>query len=552
MTQAQALSIIKMGKNVYLTGAAGSGKTHTLHAYIAYLKKKNIEVAVTASTGIAATHLGGMTIHSWSGLGVRDHLSEWDIDALESRQNLWRRYQATKVLIIDEISMLHHFRFDLLDRLCRSFKRNEAAFGGLQIILSGDFFQLPPVSRSGEPRPEFAYKSKIWQEMDLTVCYLSEQHRQSDSAFLSVLSAIREDNVGEETMEHLRGRYRKKPDSDLPPTKLFSHNADIEVINNTELSKIPGEERTFQMVFRGRKPLAEILAKSCLAPEKLVLKIGARVMFVKNNYEKGFINGTLGEVTGYDQANNPLVRVSTGKILTASLESWRIEEEGKVKAEIIQVPLRLAWAITIHKSQGMSLEAAEIDLSKSFVAGMGYVALSRVRSLEGLSLLGLNDVALKINSEVFEVDQKLRRQSEEAEKELEKLSPKTIQDIQREFVHQNASTKTKGSEHISTEHKTRLLVLEKMPLEKIASERGLKEGTILEHLETLLEENGQIDIGYIKEARLNPTRFKKIETAFKKSFEKNGDTRLAPVKIILGASFSYEELRLARLFINLG
>src|SRR5581483_9361504 len=508
MTQAEALTILKMGKNVYLSGPAGSGKTHTLRAYIAYVREKNIEVAVTASTGIAATHLGGMTIHSWSGLGVKDSLSEWDIDMLESKQNLWKRYQATKVLIIDEISMLHHFRFDLLDRLCRSFKRNEAAFGGLQVVLCGDFFQLPPVSRAGERAPEFAYKSKIWKEMDLTVCYLSEQHRQSDSAYFSLLSAIRENNVDEEVLEHLRSRFKKRSSSTLPPTKLFSHNVDIDVINNNELEKLSGEARTFQMVFRGRKPLTDLLARSCLAPEKLTLKIGARVMFVKNNYEKGFINGTLGEIVGYDEANNPLVKISSGKILTASLESWRIEEEGKVLAEIIQVPLRLAWAITIHKSQGMSLEAAEIDLSKSFVAGMGYVALSRVRNLEGLTLLGLNQTALLVNGEVFEVDQKLRQQSEEARAELSEMDPETIERLQEEFVRRNASTKTKNNENLSTHHKTKLLVLEKMSLEKIAKERELKEGTIIDHLETLIEDNEQIDISYIKSAKFSDSRFK--------------------------------------------
>src|SRR5581483_2733916 len=253
----------------------------------------------------------------------------------------------------------------------------------------------------------------------------------------------------------------------------------------------------------------------------------------------------------YDEANNPLVKISSGKILTASLESWRIEEEGKVLAEIIQVPLRLAWAITIHKSQGVSLEAAEIDLSKSFVAGMGYVALSRVRNLEGLTLLGLNQTALLVNGEVFEVDQKLRQQSEEARAELSEMDPETIERLQEEFVRRNASTKTKNNENLSTHHKTKLLVLEKMSLEKIAKERELKEGTIIDHLETLIEDNEQIDISYIKSAKFSDSRFKKIEKAFKKSFEKHGDTRLTPVKIMLGPGFSYEELRLARLFIDL-
>jgi DNA replication protein DnaC len=150
MTQNEALDILKMGKHVFLTGAPGAGKTHTLRAYISYLKEKHIPVAVTASTGIAATHLGGTTIHAWSGLGIKDTLSAQDIDEMEERKYLWERYEKTKVLIIDEISMLHHFRFDLLDKLVRSFKRKDIPFGGMQVVLCGDFFQLPPISRAGE------------------------------------------------------------------------------------------------------------------------------------------------------------------------------------------------------------------------------------------------------------------------------------------------------------------------------------------------------------------------------------------------------------------
>ena len=147
MLQSEALDILKMGRNVFLTGPAGSGKTHVLNAYVQYLKSHAVYVAVTASTGIAATHLGGQTIHSWSGLGVRDKLTDRDIEDLMERQYLYKRFDRTKVLIIDEVSMLHHFRLDLIEWICRQMKHNEKPFGGMQIILSGDFFQLPPVTR---------------------------------------------------------------------------------------------------------------------------------------------------------------------------------------------------------------------------------------------------------------------------------------------------------------------------------------------------------------------------------------------------------------------
>ncbi len=141
MLQSEALDILKLGKNVFLTGPAGSGKTHVLNEYIKYLKSNAVDVAVTASTGIAATHLGGQTIHSWSGLGIRDVLTDYDIENMMEKQYLYKRFEKTKVLIIDEVSMLHHYRLDLIEWICRQFKRNEKPFGGMQVILSGDFFK---------------------------------------------------------------------------------------------------------------------------------------------------------------------------------------------------------------------------------------------------------------------------------------------------------------------------------------------------------------------------------------------------------------------------
>ena len=206
MLQFEALDILKMGKNVFLTGAAGSGKTHVLNNYIEYLKSHAVDVAVTASTGIAATHLGGQTVHSWSGLGVRDILTDRDIDDMMQKQYLYRRYEKTKVLVIDEISMLHHFRLDLIDWICRQMKHTDRPFGGMQIIVCGDFFQLPPVSRGQVEQNEFAYKAEVWTRAKFTVCYLSEQYRQNDQGYLSILNEIRRNRVTDKTVSLLRSR----------------------------------------------------------------------------------------------------------------------------------------------------------------------------------------------------------------------------------------------------------------------------------------------------------------------------------------------------------
>ncbi|MDA3802558.1 MAG: PIF1 family DEAD/DEAH box helicase [Patescibacteria group bacterium] len=416
MKQKDALAILEAGHNVLLTGPAGSGKTFLLNKYIAYLKKKRIGVAITASTGIAATHLGGRTIHSWAGIGIKDHLSSREIQALTKRSYLKKQFEKTSVLVIDEVSMLHAYRLDLIDSVCQAFKGNNLPFGGIQVVMSGDFFQLPPISR-GQGEAEFVYKAKVWLEMDLRVCYLDEQHRQNDENISSVLKSLRQDKVDVKTMKLLSSRLNQKPTTKVKPVKLFTHNVDVDFINNTELRKIDSREVNYQMSGEGEKKLVESIKKNCLVPEDLVLKLGALVMFVKNKFKEDkivYVNGTTGVVVDFNESNYPIVRLSSGEKIVAFPDSWTIDDEHKILAKITQVPLRLAWAITVHKSQGMTLEAAEIDLSRSFGYGMGYVALSRLTSLEGLYLLGINEMAYKLNPEVFSYDKELLALSEEA------------------------------------------------------------------------------------------------------------------------------------------
>ncbi len=447
--------------------------------------------------------------------------------------------------------MLHHFRLDLVERVCRSFKRNEEPFGGLQVVLCGDFFQLPPVARVGESPAHFVYKSDAWKNMDLKICYLHEQFRQKDDAFLEVLNDIRGRRVSEETLNHLRSRYKKDPIYAVTPTKLYTHNVDVDAINDAELAKLETEPQEFEMNHRGKDPLVELLKKSCLAPAKLRLKKGAQVMFVKNNYEVGYVNGTLGKVVDFDAMNTPIVETVAGtKIIAVPIE-WQIAEEGKVLAEITQVPLRLAWAITVHKSQGMSLDAVEVDLSKAFEKGMGYVALSRVRSLAGLKLLGLNDIALQVNPEILEFDRVLLEESKRVATQLVKMPLKEKLAAQKIFIERIAPKFKKKVVKLSTHHVTKLLLLEKKTLKEIAVARGVTTETIIDHIEKLQKEGEELDVDYLKDDAFTPARFKKIEEAFATLFKKNGDYRLAPVKELLGKSFTYADIRLARLFLDL-
>jgi ATP-dependent DNA helicase PIF1 len=434
MTQDQALDILKTGANVFLTGEPGSGKTYTINQYVSYLRARKIEPAITASTGIAATHIHGMTIHAWSGIGIKKKLSSYELDALCANQYVVRRIEKTSILIIDEVSMVDAVTLDTIDQVCREIRRNDQPFGGMQVIFVGDFFQLPPVSKDAD-KASFAFEAAVWKRMSPIVCYLSEQHRQEDGAYLDFLTAFRKRTL---TDDHRLLIEERVCEPDAAPdglTKLFSHNVDVDMLNNTELSRIDDETRVFTMMGKGKEALVAALKRGCLSPENLVLKVGAKVMFTKNNPREYFVNGTQGEVVGFQDSNGyPIVMLKDGKEIVVEPMDWAVEENGKIKASITQIPLRLAWAITIHKSQGMSLDGALMDLSQVFEFGQGYVALSRVRTLSGLYLLGMSDQALLIHPEVLVIDDVFRENSAQARDAFAKLSADELQTMHANFV----------------------------------------------------------------------------------------------------------------------
>lgn len=432
MTQKNALDILKLGKNVFLTGAAGSGKTYVLNKYIAYLKKNAIPVAVTASTGIAATHMNGKTIHSWAHIGIKDQLSTADLNAIFSRKEFRLSIAEAKVLIIDEVSMLHHFRLDMVDAVLQKMHGNNKPFGGIQVVLCGDLFQLPPVSRG--MRAQYITNASAWAAMDVHICYLTEQYRQDDDRLLNLLNEMRSGEVSEASIEYLMARKNAELSSDIIPTKLYTHNADVDAINDQQLARLASKEKTYKMTSKGDRGVGTALRKSCLAPDELKLKQGAVVMFVQNNYAKGYVNGTLGKVISFDSDGMPVVQTLKGKIITAAMGSWRVEEGTDVIAEINQLPLRLAWAITVHKSQGMTLDAAQIDLSKSFVLGMGYVALSRVKTLDTINLLGLNQQALLVDPLVIDIDLDLVRDSSRQTRMITAYSRDDLNRMHQQYI----------------------------------------------------------------------------------------------------------------------
>ncbi len=559
---------MKMGKNVFLTGPAGSGKTYVLNQYIEFLKEHEIEVAITASTGIAATHIGGMTIHSWSGIGIKDSLTEYDLAAMEEKQYLWKRFEHVQVLIIDEVSMLKDTLLDSVDMVCKYFKRNTLPFGGIQVIVSGDFFQLPPIEKNssarraapkntvmfsddyvyesieGDNQTPFAFRARSWRDANFHVCYLEEQHRQDDMSLLSILNEIRRGEVSDDSREALLSKIVQNENNDM--TKLFTHNVDVDAFNVKKLAELDAKECVYDMLATGKQAVVETAKKGCLSPERLCVKIGALVMFVKNNPQQGYVNGTTGKVVDFED-NYPVVETADGTRHVAYPQTWMIADGSKVLAELSQVPLKLAWAVTIHKSQGMTLDQAHIDLSQSFVPGQGYVALSRIRSLDGLNLKGINQTALEVHATVLRFDQTLRKLSDNVRRRIALTEEARLQEHMNTFVRERGSKKSKTVKKSPYEI-TADAVLAKKTIAEMCLERELTEKTVFKHLEKILELKLVTldDISYLKP---KTSKEKKVFAEIQKAFKKLGVKKLKPIYEYFDEKYDYRIIELARIFM---
>jgi hypothetical protein len=559
MKQEEALAYMKTGKNIFLTGSAGTGKTHILNQYIKYLRERKVPVSITASTGIAATHIKGQTIHSWCGMGIKDEMTDQQIEHLKSRKYLLDKIANTRVLIIDEISMLHKKQLDLVNRIMKQVRLDPRPFGGIQVIFSGDFFQLPPVGLPEETiREKFSFMSSAWLEAALVICYLEKQYRQTEDKLKTILEEIRSGNVSEYSRDLLK-ETSPNSDSIKESTQLYTHNFDVDQVNKQYLMNLEGEGKVYSAITKGKGNLIENLKKSVLADRFLELKEGAKVMFVKNNFEKGYMNGSIGIVTGFNNENVPVVTLLNGRTIFAEEEIWSIEDEsGKTLASFKQIPLRLAWAITVHKSQGMTLDEACVDLSKTFEKGQGYVALSRLTSIEGLKLIGFNDIALEAEELSLKADKRFRELSSDAMQEYHCL------DLQKEWerfillsggltdedqIQMERKKIKKGKVKKKASHLITADLIERgHDLKSIMKERGLTENTILNHVMKLRKMFPEMDLGPFMPDR---EMMDKVNNGIRKIEVKKGSKGAFGLKElyeILDGEASYTDLRLALSF----
>ena len=409
--QKRVLDAVISGKNVFFTGSAGTGKSFLLRRIIAALPP-DVTMA-TASTGVAACHIGGITLHQFAGIGLGTGTLErcYQMAARNSSASLWRR---TKHLIIDEISMVEADYFDKIEAVARYIRRNERPFGGMQLVLCGDFFQLPPVS-GRDKKAKFCFQSSAWEKCVHFNFELQQVHRQKDPEFIKILNSIRIGRVTDDIAATLKATAKQKIENNgILATRLCSHVNEAEEINEFQLNELQGESKVY-VAQDSDQSSTPTLNQQLTAPGKLLLKVGAQVMLLKNiNVANGLVNGARGVVIKFAD-NVPVVQFKSGTQYHAKLEKWSLKTSIGSVIHRKQVPLKLAWAFSIHKSQGLTLDCVEMCLARAFDAGQSYVALSRAQSLQSLRVLDFSNQQVWAHSEVLMFYKRFRRNLQEME-----------------------------------------------------------------------------------------------------------------------------------------
>lgn len=408
----RVLYLIKQNKNVFITGHAGTGKSYILSK----LKEKIPKLVITSTTGIAAVNVKGQTIHSWAGVGICNRPIEQTVEKILQKTSLKNQIQKCKILAIDEISMLDIKTFEYIDAVLKQIRDNDKSFGGIQVIFIGDFFQLPPVEKNENSKQKYCFESSLWNDLDLYTVLLTKNYRQNEENLITALSNMRTNSLTKADISLLKTREFKEKEDTQNVLHIFATNFEADNYNNLKFSKINAEEfKLFAVdgVYKGEKVVytptnsrEESILKRidivCSAEKSISLKIGARVMLLINlDFEKGLINGSCGEVR---EINNDyvLVKFDNGQFAKITKHDFEFYNNEKLIAVRRQFPLRLAYGITIHKSQGMSLDKLVVDCTRIFEKGQAYVALSRIKTLNGLYLRNFNPAKVMTDEKVVE------------------------------------------------------------------------------------------------------------------------------------------------------
>ncbi|RGP71495.1 hypothetical protein FLONG3_7106 [Fusarium longipes] len=481
--------VVNKNQSVFFTGAAGTGKSVLMRAIIKELKAKYAKdperVAVTASTGLAACNIGGITLHSFSGIGLGKDDAPALVKKIRRNPKAKNRWLRTKCLVIDEISMVDGDLFDKLSQIGRTIRNNGRPWGGIQLIITGDFFQLPPVPDHGAKREtKFAFDASTWTtSVDHTIG-LTQVFRQRDPVFANMLNEMRLGRITEDTVRAFKRLERPLEFTDgMGAAELFSTRNEVEGSNERRLRELSGTIRRYEAQDTGKEDIRDKLLANMMAPKVIDLKVNAQVMLIKN-LDESLVNGSLGKVIGFSDEKTfdmsphdeydeddptakarrkllksfkhesessssgvkyPVVQFmaadGTARVILCQPEEWKVElPNGEVQAKRTQLPLILAWALSIHKAQGQTLERVKVNLGRVFEKGQAYVALSRATTQDGLQVLGFQKSKVMAHPRVIDFYNKLYS----AEEALGKPKPQSITDFVSNRIG-SATSKTPAS-----------------------------------------------------------------------------------------------------------
>jgi ATP-dependent DNA helicase PIF1 len=432
--QRKAFALVEKGASIFLTGPGGTGKSFLLKTmYEMIPERRGKHVAVTAMTGCAALLIGrfAKTLHSWAGIGLGTESAAVLAAKIRKSGNSNKRWHQTDILIIDEVSMMTPELLEKLDAVAKLILRSPKPMGGLQVVFVGDFYQLPPVLKDKEEDIPFVFESEVWREIVSETVSLTKILRQVDPVFHKILGEARSGQLSSESLKLLKQIKQKKvwQDLEIKPTLLYSRRAIVDMVNDTNLKALPGDVYSFtaktisgtetnQEELRSTSPevirLTEKMDKDGAYMKELRLKKGAQVMLLTNiSHERGLVNGARGIVVGFqgeDDVKIPLVKFNTGDIEPIAKHAWWSQDVEGIGRK--QIPLKLAYAITIHKAQGATLDCALIDIGTStFEYGQAYVALSRVKNLESLYIWDVEPTAFRAHPKVLDFYTRLSSQT---------------------------------------------------------------------------------------------------------------------------------------------